>query len=266
MDPTRIVTYRCLILFILGPLAAISTSIPVLGQAELGGHQIVSGACKVQKPRFSSRYANYKGLRDAARDEREHLANIAVKDAQASMFVQASMRELDLTGNDTCDDIVVVSDPVSSGGDRDVLATVYVANNGLWHRVGAASATRTDGPSELDTRRSPADATFAFDEYVALRRPGWTKTYLIAWHSERVTNGFAGYRVLEIDLAASTLRLIDKWTGEGSKVYAAFKQTKDTPSAESFDSAIEAQELRELCGSTNNANHSLAAECNRLKR
>lgn len=255
--------HRILGLFIFGTLAALDCA---QAQTEPADYRLVTDACQPQSPRFPVGYAKYEGLRSAARDERAHRAVMATKDAQTGLQLEVAVRELDLTGDGVCDDIMVVSDPIGSGGDRDVLATVYLSGKGRWQRLGARSAVKSDRPSELNTIASPADANFAFSDYAVLRRAGETKTYLVAWHEERVTNGFLGYRVFEIDSAAATLRPIDKWTHDGAKVYAAFKATKDSRGAMLFDPAIEVGELRALCGHIGDPSPGLAAECSRLKR
>lgn len=255
--------HRTLVLFILGTLAALDCA---QAQAEPADYRLIADTCQLQRPRFPAGYAKYEGLRTAAKVERAHRAILATKDAQAGLQLEAAVRELDLTGNGVCDTIMVVSDPIGSGGDRDVLTTIYLTGKARWQRIGARSAAHSDLPSDVNTIASPADADFAFSDYAALRRPGQAKTYLVAWHAQRVTNGFDGYRVFEIDRAAATLRPVDKWTGEGAKVYAAFKRFKDTRGFARFDPEIEADELREVCGHTTDPNPGLAAECSRFKR
>jgi len=164
------------------------------------------------------------------------------------------------------DQVIVVSDPVGTGGDRDVLATVYIANQGTWRRIGARSAAKSDRPVDLITMRTPADGNFAFDEFVALRRPGETRTYLVAWAGARVSNGFVGYRVFEIEPAAGALVPVDKWKDDGAQLYAAFKSLSAADGRTVFDAEIESAELRLHCNSTLPAGEGLAAACAQLPR
>jgi hypothetical protein len=160
---------------------------------------------------------------------------------------------------------VLVSDPIGSGGDRDMLSTVYLADKGLWQRIGARTAGNSDLPSAIKTFAS-GDDNFAFSDYAALRRPHQDKTYLVTSRDSRVANGFDGYRVQEIDRAAMILRPIDKWNGEGAKVYGAFKRSKDPRGYPLFKLQIESKELLALCEESAYATPGLAAECKRLKR
>jgi quinol monooxygenase YgiN len=125
---------------------------------------------------------------------------------------------------------------------------------------------RSVGRSDLNTMGSPADQNFAFSNYAALRVPRQARTYLVAWHEGRVTNGFEGYHVYQIDRAAASLRLVDKWNDEGAKVYNAFKHFKDPRGIALFDPLIEFRELRDLCEHAANPNRGLATACSQFKR
>ena len=200
---------------------ALVASSAVQAQAAPAGYQIVGDTCQPQKPRFPARYAHFRALRGAAAVDRLHLVALATKDAEAHLDVEAQIQEIDLNGDGICDQIVFVSDPIGTGGDHYVLATIYIARKGRWQRIGARSAAKSDSPADLYTMTPPKDEQFVFGTAEALRRPGGARTFLVVWTADqRVSNGYNGYRILEVNQAVGSLVAVDKWNGEaaGSRV------------------------------------------------
>lgn len=68
--------------------------------------------------------------------------------------------------------------------------------------------------------------------------------YLVAWHGERIGNGFDGYRVFALDRREARLQLLGHWAGKGGEVYRAFKAWGVSGG---FDVLVEQHELRRRC-------------------
>jgi hypothetical protein len=109
---------------------------------------ILAPECTPQKPRFPPAYGKFSELGKAASGERTHA--IAQKHADSGINIEAMVQEIDLDGDGACDVVVSVRDPISTGGDSDVLSTLYLARKGRWLRVGAQSAKKTDRPAQFD--------------------------------------------------------------------------------------------------------------------
>jgi len=243
---------------------ALAASNSVHAQAAPAAYQIVDDSCQPQKPRFPARYANFRALRGAAATERGYRVALATKDAQAHLAIEAEIQEIDLNGDGICDQIVIASDPIGTGGDHVVLATIYIARKGHWQRIGAHPTAKSDAPAYLDTMRSPKDQPFVFGALEALRRPREARTFLVVWTADqRVSNGFYGYRILEVDQAAGRLVPVDKWNDEGALIYADFKRAADVQGHAIFDAEIEGTELRFGCASPDAANAGMRAACER---
>lgn len=218
------------------PLLLLATAL--LGSSALAAEPL----CRPQATRLPPLYARLTAKAPLPADERLHLRQLAAKGAEG---VEVSLQEIDLSGDGGCDLVATVRDPLSSGGDSDVLTTLYLAKPPSgWQRVGAASARRDDRPASLDLVGHGDDAQFAFSEFRRVALPGDATVYLVAWHSERIANGFDGYRVFALDRREARLRPLDRWTGKGSAVYQAFKATGV---AGGFDARVEQDEVRRLC-------------------
>ena len=227
-------------------------------------YRVVSPACQPQKPRFPAAYAKLAALRAAGKSERTHDVDLAVKDAQANLNVEATVHEIDLDADGVCDDVVVVLDPIGTGGDADALTTFYIAGKNGWKRIGARSAA-SDRPVDLDLIKAPADQDFAFSDFAVMRRADQPRTFIVAWRHDRITNGFAGYRIFELDPHALALRAVDKWNDEGARIYADFKLAHDADGALLYEPDRESAELRGLCTAASNS-PGLSVACGRLKR
>lgn len=251
--------------FLLRQVAFVGLCGATLAEAAPAGFAMVSDDCRLAAPRFPASYAKRAELRKASGADRLHTVSLGSKKDEVGANVEATLHEIDLNGDGVCDLVVTMRDPVSSGGDSDVLSTVYLAGNRTWKRLGAVTAKRDDLPSSLDLTKSAQDEDYAFSDHAVLRDLAANRTYLIGWHSERVTNGFDGYRLYEMDAAKGELRVVDKWTGDGAKTYAAFKSLSAGP-AQRFDANVEADELRAVCPQAGTKSDSLRAACAALPR
>ncbi len=215
-------------------------------------------ACRPQSARLPPLYARLAIKAPLPANERLHLRPLATKGAEG---VEVSLQEIDLSGSGVCDLVATVRDPLSSGGDSDVLTTIYLAKPPSgWQRVGAASARRDDRPASLDLVSHRDDEKFAFSEFRRVALPGDAGVYLVAWHGERIANGFDGYRVFVLDRGEAALRPLDRWTGQGQDVYRTFNASGV---AGGFDSLVEQQELWRLCTAADQASQpaTLASAC-----
>jgi len=243
-------------------------SVIFLAATLLGGITTVATpepACRPQTRRLPPLYASQVVKAPLPVNERLHLRQLAAKGAE---WVEVSLQEIDLSGSGVCDLIATVRDPLSSGGDSDVLTTIYLAKPPSdWLRVGAISARRDDRPASLDLIEYGDDEQFTFSEVRKLTLPSDLTVYLVAWHDERIANGFDGYRVFALDRHEGRLRSLDRWTGKGQEVYLAFKAAGI---AGGFDSRVERDEMRHLCALTDGLATSrpaaIAAACTRTGR
>lgn len=210
-----------------------------------------AAACTLGAPRLPAHYARLPGARQLPVFEREHRLDLTRRPAKDAKQIEARIEERALGADSRCDLVVTVSELISSGGDADVLSTLYLARpGGDWQRVGAASARHDDSPSLLNLVHKPNDELFVFSDWQALMlrdRPGFS--YLVTWSHERVANGARGYRLLELDRGAATLRSLDIWEGMGAKVYTHYKSLK-SDDGRAFDPTIEQAELRQRCTDT----------------
>jgi len=207
-----------------------------------------AAACTPAGARLPPNYARLPGANKLPAQEREHRLELSGGTARDAKKVEVQIEERALGADGRCDLIISVRELISSGGDSDVLSTVYLTRpDGGWQRVGAVSARRDDRPSSLDLMRQPADERFAFSDWQVLtlkEHPGLS--YLMTWNHDRVANGARGYHLLELDRSAATLRSLDIWQDVGAKVYAQFKQLK-SEDGRGFDPYVEQAELRLRC-------------------
>lgn len=200
------------------------------------------GPCAPAKPRFPERYAALGNLKNASAKARIHTVPLLAKDPQAGLFVEATLEEIDLDQDGVCDLVATVRDPIGTGGDSDVLGTIYLARPGQpWKRVGAASAGPGDLPSSLDLVKFPADAAYVFSEFAAIRGVSGSRRYLVTWNHERVANGTAGYAVYELDVRKGLLHPLDKRKAPGAQVYAFFKTLRNADGVALFDPRLEVE-------------------------
>ena len=227
----------------------------------------VSEGCNIHDPHFPELYARIAALRNSEPTERQHLVVLAVKDKEANLNVEATLHEIDLNGDGTCDLVVTTRDPLDTGGDSEVLSTIYIAQRGGWLRIGARSAVKANYPSELDIAKFPDDENFAFSGYVSMRDQKTGKPYLVTWHVDRIVNGFEGYRILEVDMGAGTLRDVGKWSPPGIEIYKIFKTLKaESGKGMIFEPSVEATELRRICKQLAGATAALSTACREFTR
>jgi hypothetical protein len=145
----------------------------------------------------------------------------------SSMFDWLTLYRIDLNNDGLCDWFVDASAPISTGGDRDSIDTLYLGVADGWERVGFTGPI--DKPDELGFGKSVAEqSSFLFGEEIAVVHDATSKTnYIVtAFHDRHVQlYGSPGYRVLVWDAGKRTLRLLDKWEprSKAAEVYAFFK-------------------------------------------
>jgi len=179
----------------------------------------------------------------------------------SSMYDWFFFYRIDLNGDGYCDWYVNDAVPLSSGGDRDSLNTLYLGGTRGWSRIGATMPG--DKPDELGYGESGQQQNaYLFGEEPALIYDAAGKiNYLITAFYDRSTqrDRKPGYRIYDWDVERKTLRLLDKWK-PGSKaagVYAFFKahgaKVPSNPSVpvgeaiQRFDPDVEAFEIEQAC-------------------
>src|SRR5689334_6054055 len=78
---------------------------------------IIPGGCQLQNPRFPVPYGRHKDLLGVPVSERLHRDVLDIKDEEANLHVEATLHEIDLDRDGTCDLIITIRDPITSGGD-----------------------------------------------------------------------------------------------------------------------------------------------------
>ncbi|GGX94513.1 hypothetical protein GCM10007386_26730 [Pseudoduganella dura] len=168
---------------------------------------------------------------------------------------------VDLNNDGICDWYLNALSPISTGGDRDTINTLYIGGPTGWARIGADIPM--DKPDALSFGKAfDQQWRFTFGEEPSVIHDMTTKTnYVItALYNRHVRRAFQpGYRIYEWDAGKKTLILLDKWE-PGSKaaaVYAFFKANgarmleeptmADSDTISTFDPQIEAYELMRSC-------------------
>lgn len=179
----------------------------------------------------------------------------------SSLFNAFLFSRLDVNNDGNCDWYVTALAPLSTGGDRDILNTIYLGQKNGWSRIGASIPD--DMPDELGAGKSTTEQKhYLFGEDIAIIHDLVDHiNYLITAFYERDVqrDGKPGYRIFVWDNRVKTLKLLDKWE-PGSKaaaVYAYFKSngaSSTTTSGkvgqagiERFDPTIEKFELQQAC-------------------
>ncbi len=172
-----------------------------------------------------------------------------------------SLYRIDVNSDAICDWYLNASAPISTGGDRDSINTMYLGGASGWSRVGAE--VPLNKPDGLGYGKSAAQQhRFLFGEEPSVIHDAGSKTnYIIAaLYSRHVRRDFyPGYRIFDWDAGKKTLRLLDKWEpgSRAAEVYAFFKahgsRAPAAPSAapedsmNTFDPDVEAHELEMSC-------------------
>ncbi len=172
-----------------------------------------------------------------------------------------AFRRIDINNDGYCDWYLDASVPLSTGGDRDSINTIYLGRPGGWSRIGASIPDNK--PDQLGSGKAEAEQlNYLFGEepgviHDAGQKINYVITALYSRHARR--SDLPGYRILTWDAAGKTLRALDKWQ-PGSKaaaVYAYFKRngayvapvSGETPEEArlSFDIDQEKSELNQAC-------------------
>jgi hypothetical protein len=179
----------------------------------------------------------------------------------SSIYSWFAFTRIDLDNDSVCDWYVDASAPMSTGGDRDTIDTLYLGRKDGWTRSGATLPD--DKPDELGFGASyDQQARYLFGEepaviHDAAGNVNYLVTALYDRHVQR--NTAPGYRILAWEADKRTLRALDKWE-PGSKaaaVYAYFKAHGAYRPAQktagpddrkvAFDPEVEAYELEQAC-------------------
>lgn len=179
----------------------------------------------------------------------------------SSMFNWFTFFRVDLNNDGLCDWYLNASAPMSTGGDRDSINTIYIGRAKGWSRLGAR--VPDNKPDQLGAGSAIAEQdNYLFGEEIATIHDASSGTnYIVsAFFNRHVQrDSMPGYRVMAWDTDKKTLRLLDKWE-PGSKtaeVYAFFKQHgARTPAPKTaapedtlyrFDPEIDAFEIEQAC-------------------
>jgi hypothetical protein len=179
----------------------------------------------------------------------------------SSMYNWFSLYRIDLNGDGYCDWYLNSAAPMSSGGDRDTINTLYLGGPNGWSRVGATMPGNK--PDELGFGKAYAEQRqYLFGEEPAMIHDAASKTnYIITAFYERneQRDSRPGYRIFDWDADKKTLRLLDKWMpgSKAAEVYAFFKahgarrpanrSVAASDTIDSFDPNVEAFELTQAC-------------------
>jgi hypothetical protein len=179
----------------------------------------------------------------------------------SSMSDSLAFYRADLNNDGYCDWYINANAPVSTGGDRDSINTLYLGQPKGWLRIGAQIPD--DKPDVLGFGKTDAQQRqYLFGEDLALLHEtiGHVHYMISAFYERHVRNSILpGYRIYVWDEQNKTLRALDKWE-PGSKAaaaYAYFKaqgaripKTKPQEPGDDilrFDPDVEAHEASQAC-------------------
>ncbi|QNA88129.1 hypothetical protein G4G28_05820 [Massilia sp. Dwa41.01b] len=243
-----------------------------LGQAAAQGLTLRVPECRPAAPKalpdkyqaLAKRYKEFAWAAKVGRDASFAGGNGWERVDGSEMRDSYSFRRIDLNNDGYCDWYLDTSSPLSTGGDRDSINTLYLGGPQGWTRIGAT--VPDDKPDVLGVgKAAEQQPRYLFGEepgviYDAGQKTRYLVTALYSRHQARDTQ--PGYRILAWDAAAKTLRALDKWQpgSKAAEVYAYFKQhgayvapgpgerAEDT--ALNFDKEIEAYERERACGAS----------------
>lgn len=225
-------------------------------------------ACRLPVKSFPAKYEKlartdkgYAWIRKAAPADAEVSGNGGERADGSAMYTWLSFYRVDLDNDGQCDWYLNASAPLSSGGDRDSINTLYLGRKNGWLRIGATvPAHEPDEPGVGKTTEQQAH--YLFGEEIGVIHDAAGKTnYLVASFPSRHVRGdsLPGYRLQVWDADKKTLRLLDKWE-PGSKaaaIYAFFKaHGARLPAASTaapadtilrFDAEVDAYERAQAC-------------------
>ena len=183
---------------------------------------------------------------------------------ESSMYDWLTFYRVDLNNDGICDWYLNSIAPISSGGDRDSINTIYLGQRRGWQRVGASIPN--DQPDELGFGNSDAEQSrYLFGEDISAIHDAATRTnyFITAFYSRHVSySSLPGYRIMVWDENKRSLLVLDKWEPQSraAQVYAFFKthgarrpalkteQSSDT--LEQFDPDTETFEIAQACDVT----------------
>ena len=166
---------------------------------------------------------------------------------------------VDLDGDGICDWFLTTSTPLSTGGDRDSINTLYLAKpGGRWLRVGAqVPAGQPDGLGRGQSDQQQLNFLFGEDLAVVVDTGSGIPYFITQFYSRHDRrNSLPGYRVLAWDGGAGTLRVLDKWQpgSLAAEAYAFFRQHgallvggRGPQERVNFDPEVEAWERQAVC-------------------
>lgn len=179
----------------------------------------------------------------------------------SSIHTWFAFSKIDLDNDGMCDWYLHAASPLSSGGDRDSINTLYLGRKNGWLRVGAT--VPADKPDELGFgKTNEQQAHYLFGEEVSVIHDAKNRmNYLVsAFYNRHVQrDSMPGYRILAWDAGRNTLRLLDKWEpgSQAAEVYAFFKThgarlpaaktAAQEDTVDRFDEEIEQSELEQAC-------------------
>jgi len=172
-----------------------------------------------------------------------------------------SFYRIDLNGDGLCDWYLNAAAPMSTGGDRESINTLYLGRAAGWTRIGAD--VPQDKPDGLGYGKTSAQQRqFLFGEEPAVIHDAASKAnYIVAalYSRNGQRSGRPGYRIFNWDADRNTLRLLDKWApgSKAAQVYVYFKAhgarmpasaaTAASDTIQAFDPDVEAFELEQAC-------------------
>jgi hypothetical protein len=197
----------------------------------------------------------------------------------SEMYVWLTFYRADLDNDGECDWYLNAATPLSTGGDRNSINTIYLGSKRGWIRVGAP--VPADKPDELGFGKTEAEqARYLFGEDISVIHDAASNTnyFITAFYSRHVSYyAMPGYRIMVWDANRRNLRLLDKWepASRAAEVYAFFREhgarrpamkaEKPGDTLERFDPETEAYELSKACESTETGalSRHLLAHCKR---
>lgn len=171
-----------------------------------------------------------------------------------------SFYRIDLNGDGICDWYLNAAAPISTGGDRESINTLYLGRAAGWTRIGAD--VPQDKPDVLGYGKTSAQQRqFLFGEEPSVIHDAASKAnYIVAalYSRNGQRSGRPGYRIFNWDAGRNVLRLLDKWEpdSKAAQVYAYFKAhgarmpasaATASDSIQAFDPDVEAFELEQAC-------------------
>lgn len=242
--------------------------------------------CRLPAKPFPEKYEKlawtnkvYAWIRKAPPDDPVVSGGSGERADDSGMVVWLTFYRTDLNNDGECDWYLNAATPLSTGGDRDSINTVYLSGKKGWTRVGAP--VPANKPDELGIGKTGAQqARYLFGEDISVIHDTASNTnYFVTAFYSRHDRYYAmpGYRIMVWDAAQSNLRLLDKWEpgSKAAEVYAFFKRhgarrpamktEKPGDTLERFDPETESYELSNACESTETGylSRHLLAHCQR---